>query len=85
MALGIHSLYACPKRYAICLGIYSSHRRAGPMDKEKRAKARPAVVLLKDLAPRKTVKGGTGKVLFGQSVPPAEAAGGAKGAKKGAK
>ena len=53
------------------------------MDKEKKAKARPAVVLLKDLAPRKTVKGGAGKVLFGQSVPPADATG--KGSKKGGK
>jgi len=53
------------------------------MEKEKKAKAPPGVVLLKDLAPRKTVKGGAGKVLFGQSVPAAEARG--KGPKKGAK
>lgn len=46
------------------------------MDNEKKAKARPSVVLLKDLAPRKTVKGGAGKVLFGQSVSPPEASGG---------
>jgi hypothetical protein len=55
------------------------------MDKDKKAKARPTVVLLKDLAPRKTIKGGSGKVLFGQSVPQAETSGGGKNAKKGAK
>jgi hypothetical protein len=51
------------------------------MSKEKKAKAGPPVVLLKDLAPRRTIKGGAGKVLFGQSVPPPETSGSGKAEK----
>ncbi len=35
---------------------------------EKKEKEGPGVVLLKDLVPRKTVKGGTGKLVFGQQA-----------------
>ncbi|HSB73810.1 MAG TPA: hypothetical protein VLT62_31170 [Candidatus Methylomirabilis sp.] len=39
---------------------------------EKKPKRRNEVVLLRDLAPRKNVKAGSGQILFGQSVNPSE-------------
>ena len=38
--------------------------------KGKKAHAKPGVVLLKDLVPRKAIKGGTGKLVFGQQSEP---------------
>ena len=69
-------------RFAIVL--LQETKSMSPVDKEKKTKSRP-VVLLKDLAPRKPIKGGSGKVLFGQSVPPDDVSGGAKSHKKGNK
>ena len=42
------------------------------MKKEKgeKRKKRGGVVLLEDLAPRKEVKGGAGKIIFGQGADP---------------
>jgi hypothetical protein len=37
---------------------------------EKRKKQGEEIVLLRDLAPRKEVKGGTGKIIFGQGADP---------------
>ena len=36
--------------------------------KGKKAHAKPGVVLLKDLVPCKAIKGGTGKLVFGQQT-----------------
>lgn len=38
----------------------------------RKPKRRKEVVLLRDLAPQKTVKAGSGQILFGQSVNPPE-------------
>ena len=35
---------------------------------KKSAGSRPRVVLLKDLAPQKTVRGGAGKFVFGERI-----------------
>jgi hypothetical protein len=37
---------------------------------EKQKKRASGIVLLKDLAPRKEVKGGAGKIIFGQGADP---------------
>jgi hypothetical protein len=37
---------------------------------EKQKKRAGGIVLLKDLAPRKEVKGGAGKIIFGQGADP---------------
>lgn len=37
---------------------------------EKRKKRGEEIVLLQDLAPRKEVKGGAGKIIFGQGADP---------------
>ena len=37
---------------------------------EKRRKRGEEIVLLQDLAPRKEVKGGAGKIIFGQGANP---------------
>ena len=37
---------------------------------EKRKKGTSGIVLLKDLAPRKDVKGGAGKIVFGTGADP---------------
>ena len=37
---------------------------------EKQKKRAGDIVLLKDLAPRKEVKGGAGKIIFGQGADP---------------
>jgi len=37
---------------------------------EKRKKRTSGIVLLKDLAPRKDVKGGAGKIVFGTGADP---------------
>ena len=37
---------------------------------EKRRKSGEKIVLLEDLAPRKVVKGGAGKIVFGASAAP---------------
>jgi hypothetical protein len=37
---------------------------------EKQKKRAGGIVLLKDLAPRKEVKGGVGKIIFGQGADP---------------
>jgi hypothetical protein len=37
---------------------------------EKRKKQGEEIVLLRDLAPRKEVKGGAGKIIFGQGADP---------------
>jgi hypothetical protein len=39
-------------------------------EKGEKRKKRGGVVLLEDLAPRKEVKGGAGKIIFGQGADP---------------
>ena len=40
--------------------------------KKKKGRRRREVILLEDLAPRRDVRGGSGRILFGQHVDPEE-------------